>query len=408
MNWSNAAPTILEKVMFFTAHKEQRDNQGRGTFLQGRISLNERNKWLLTMEKLSRVSVHWKKVVFSSKILFPSNKSIDFDNGSEKLGKEAKILLKAGFLSLVKGVSIDNPKAFQYTGNVLETTLHSIDIGTNMGNIKWTEEDIRSMMDIISKSPNASQFILSYHLQNQNDAILFWQLLLKIVHCNSKPKTIHLDIETDDRVNNQIDWHFVKKLETSGIGSIESLVFENSPIHQVYVNVVSHLAKYVEINQLAAEGSDFARQIQAKCFKLVLYEATDINWTELKDFEKVIVEGVIPVLTEIVEKVDHPNVHFVLGEKFITHRTNETRRNMMDMSPRYHMASAMSRVPVILIHALPKSKVKTITYPGKETGNVTGGEFLPVPETTFVCNALLSENLDKFIDEAKVRRQAEF
>ena len=49
------------------------------------------------------------------------------------------------------------------------------------------------------------------------------------------------------------------------------------------------------------------------------------------------------------------------------------------------------------------SKVKTITYPGAETDSVTSGEFLPVPEKTFVCNNLLSENLENFIDDAKVK-----
>ena len=59
-------------------------------------------------------------------------------------------------------------------------------------------------------------------------------------------------------------------------------------------------------------------------------------------------------------------------------------------------------VPVELIHALPASKVKTITYPGES--EFSGPEFLPVPETTFECDALLAENLDKFIDDAKVKR----
>ena len=91
----------------------------------------------------------------------------------------------------------------------------------------------------------------------------------------------------------------------------------------------------------------------------------------------------IPALTETVKKVDHPNVHFVLLDKFI-------------------MASDTNRVPVKLIHALPASKVKTITYPGAETASWRSGDFLPVPETTFLCNTLLPENLENFIDAAKV------
>ena len=236
------------------------------------------------------------------------------------------------------------------------------------------------MMDIISKSPNASKFTLSCHFRNQNDAVVFCQLLLKIVHYNSRPKTIHLYIDGTSFI--PIDWKFIKVSETSGIGSIESLkiMFEDYPTQKFYVDVVAHLARNIEINQLVADDTDFAGQVQAKCFKLVNlfgYEETDIDdeeiefdWTELKDFEKVVVEGDIPALTKIVENVDHPNVHFVLLDKFI-------------------MTSDMSRVPVNLIHTLPASKVKTITYPGAETDSMTSGEFLPVPETTFVCNNLL-------------------
>ena len=63
----------------------------------------------------------------------------------------------------------------------------------------------------------------------------------------------------------------------------------------------------------------------------------------------------------------------------------------------------VDKVPVELIHALPASKVKTITYPGENGYRVTSLRFLPVPETTFVCDSLLAENLNKFIDDAKVR-----
>ena len=68
-----------------------------------------------------------------------------------------------------------------------------------------------------------------------------------------------------------------------------------------------------------------------------------------------------------------------------------------------HYGFDHTRVPVNLIHALPASKVKTITYPGAETDSMTSRDFLPVPETIFVCNTLLAENLEKFIDAAKVR-----
>ena len=227
-----------------------------------------------------------------------------------------------------------------------------------------------------------------------------------MVHCNSKPKDI--DIITDGlyEADGQVDWQFIKNSEVSGIGSIESLSFPEFRVDQICVDAVSHLAKNVEINQLVTNDIDFAKRVQAKCFKLEFYdesverEEIDIDWTALKEFEKVTVEGVISALTEIVEEVDHPNVHFVLLEKFITHRTNEITSDMV------------SKVPIDLIHALPASKVKTITYPGAATDSLTSKffynsaiqrEFLPVQETTFVCDALLCENIEKFIDNAKVR-----
>ena len=105
MNWSNAPPTILEKVMFYAAQNEKHNST-----------------WLLAIEKFSRVSTYWKKVVFSSKVLFPTNASLWFDTdwqtGEMDSGNEAKDLVKAGFLGLVSKLFIDNPQAFQYIGRV--------------------------------------------------------------------------------------------------------------------------------------------------------------------------------------------------------------------------------------------------------------------------------------------------
>ena len=78
MNWSNLAPTILEKVMFYSAQKEQqRDDKERGRMIA-------HHTWLLTIEKFCRVNSHWKKVAFSSKKLFPFNKAINFINESSE------------------------------------------------------------------------------------------------------------------------------------------------------------------------------------------------------------------------------------------------------------------------------------------------------------------------------------
>ena len=420
MNWSNLAPTILEKVMFYSAQKEQqRDNRGR---------IIAPHTWLLTIEKFCRVSTHWKNVAFSSEKLFPENKSIEFngkrweedsdedsEEDSEEDLEEAKILLKAGFLSMVKGLRIGNSEVFKYTGNVMETSLISIHT-YDRKNIWWSEENVRSMMDLLSKSPNAKNFYFECLI----DSVPFWQLLLKMVHCNSKPKNI--DLCTDyfypaqrpaDWQTGQTDWEFIKSSEVSGIGSIESLSFRGlkrfeDPLQrfQFYADAVSHLAKNIEINELVTNDIEFAKQVQAKCFKLEFYEESvereeiDIDWTALKDFEKVIVKGVISALTEVVEEVDHPNVHFVLLEKFITLKTNDIRND------------TISRVPIDLIYALSASKVKTITYPGAATDSLTSKffynsaiqrEFLPVPETTFACDVLLCKNIENFIDDAKVR-----
>ena len=179
MDWSNAAPHILEKVMLYAAQKEQqRDEKERGRSIT-------RHTWLLTIEKFCRVNSHWKKVAFSSKKLFPFNKAINFIN--ERPDEEAKTLLKAGFLSVVKVLHIDNPEVFKYTGNVMETSLISIHT-YNGRNIDWSEENVLSMMDLISKSPSARHFSIDCQI----DSVSFWQLLMKMVHCNAKPKTIDL------------------------------------------------------------------------------------------------------------------------------------------------------------------------------------------------------------------------
>ena len=140
MNWSNAAPHILEKVMLYAAQKEQhRDEKERGRLMG-------RHAWLLTIEKFCRVNSHWKEVAFSSKKLFPENQAINFDD--KRLEEEAKTLLKAGFLSVVKVLHIGNPEVFQYTRNRKKTSLISIHT-YNEDNIEWSEENVRSMMNLI-------------------------------------------------------------------------------------------------------------------------------------------------------------------------------------------------------------------------------------------------------------------
>ena len=64
MNWSNLAPTILEKIMFYAAQNEQQDEQESEFDDSYEEYSSWHNKWLLTIEKLCRVSVHWKKVAF--------------------------------------------------------------------------------------------------------------------------------------------------------------------------------------------------------------------------------------------------------------------------------------------------------------------------------------------------------
>ena len=200
MNWSNLTPIILEKIMFYAAQMEKREEEERG-----RTSLEEdtmsdtswpdpwHSTWLLTIEKFCRVSVHWKQVAFSSNILFPEDKPIEYDGNSDELDDEARKLFKAGFLSVVKKIRIvgwSYPEASKYIGNMMETSLRSIYIRFNI--YGFTDENLLPIMDIISKSPNADYFQLFIRIESQNDAVLLWQLLLKIVHCNSKPKRICL------------------------------------------------------------------------------------------------------------------------------------------------------------------------------------------------------------------------
>ena len=192
MNWSNLPAEILEKIMYFAAQKEEQKSQEE--WFREKYEGNG-HKWLLTLEKFSRVSVHWNDVVFNKgnkNLLFPADKAIDFFPKVEWL-EEAMTLLKAGFLSVVKKISIlgwSYPEASKYIGNIMETSLRSIYIRFNI--YGFTDENLLPIMDIISKSPNADYFQLFIRIESQNDAVLLWQLLLKIVHCNSKPKRICL------------------------------------------------------------------------------------------------------------------------------------------------------------------------------------------------------------------------
>ena len=419
MSWSKLPAEILEKIFYFAALKQEQDPQEERVYtahLLDEILRGEKDgtehTWLLTIEKFSRVSAHWEDVVFNKgnkNLLFPADKTINFVP-PKKVLKRAITLLKAGFLSVAKGLEINYPEAlysddtlYWYTRNLIETQLQAIKVfinGYSTDEDSWTVQKIRPLTNIISKSPNANLFELGILIRSQNDLVLFWQLLLKMVHCNPKPKNIRLSVyqcDIDVKFDDKFSFEFIKTTKASGVGAIEFLQITELPRDRRYADAISHLAENVEVNQLSIpelfvdEWSVLMHPIQAKTFDIearYLYGVDEeIKWTYLNGFEKVIVEGSAYEFTLIAENVDHPNVHFVFDDQFILPDT----RNEMMHDERYYYLS-------YLIDTLPASKVKTITVPKEE--------LLPIPETTFICDDHLADKFYDFIEDAQVRRNS--
>ena len=88
MSWSKLPTEILEKIFYFAALKQEQDPQEERVYtahLLDEILRGEKDgtehTWLLTIEKFSRVSVHWEDVVFNTgnkNLLFPADKTINF------------------------------------------------------------------------------------------------------------------------------------------------------------------------------------------------------------------------------------------------------------------------------------------------------------------------------------------
>ena len=95
MDWERLPPIVLEKILYFAAdHKEFT------------------NLWLMSMEKFGRVCSYWKKVILSSKVLFPVEKSCLYltDENDQNYDAEAvNRIFENGFFSVV------NPLAKEIT-----------------------------------------------------------------------------------------------------------------------------------------------------------------------------------------------------------------------------------------------------------------------------------------------------
>ena len=313
-----------------------------------------------------------------------------------RIEKETTYLLKAGFLSVAKGLYIWNPKLLHLIKDIPETSLVRMDIVYDYE--KWTGRSLKKVMKIIDQSPNLQWFELSWKIKNQKDAVWVWQMLLKVLHCNDKPKTIELGYGD---ITGKIDWKIIQDTVTSGVGSIKELVLKDDPIKEGYADITRHLVKNLEVHQLTAVDTDFAAQIQTKCFKLDLQRSNtviEINWSALVNHEKMIIEFDIHEpsleLISIVEKVDHQNVHFIFVDSAYSHywpfKDSDYYETLIELTDD-------------LIKELPDSKVKTITYKEEEEDHFFHGvRFGPIiPATTFLCDGFLRQKFKNFINYAQ-------
>ena len=85
---------------------------------------------------------------------------------------------------------------------------------------EWTVADFKILVDIIKCSKRARTFTIELTVEQQESAEILFELLIKMVHCNSQAKIINLQI--DFKLNP--DWSFINAdFNSTGEGSIKEL-----------------------------------------------------------------------------------------------------------------------------------------------------------------------------------------
>ena len=115
---------------------------------------------------------------------------------------------------------------------------------------------------------------------------MFWNLMIQMIHSNSKPKTLQFHIYGMDP---NVNWAPYTNCDWSGPGSIKTLLFEFEQQFTIEENPSpksfpewSHLTKYIKIEEvmvLQHENIQFVYKIQADCFKI--WSSVAVRFTDL-------------------------------------------------------------------------------------------------------------------------------
>ena len=276
MDWEHLPPHVLEKILYFAADHTKKENL-----------------WLISIEKFGRVCSYWKAVILSSKTLFPLDKSCLYlsHEKDEKFDAEAvDRLLETGFFSVVKTLAITDLKILKskdpnryvrpvFTNNSLIKLYCQIDAKET-----WTfQEECVLLKHFISNLAQVEFFCTRFKsIIKPHYAGLFWDLMIKMIHSNSKPKTLQFHIYG---VDPQVNWIEYTNFNCSGPGSIKTLLFEfeqHFTIEDKSFPEWSHLTKYIKVEEvmvLQHGNIQFVYKIQADCFKI--WSSVAVRFTDL-------------------------------------------------------------------------------------------------------------------------------
>ena len=281
MDWERLPPIVLEKILYFAADHEEFTNV-----------------WLMSMEKFGRVCSYWRKVILSSKTLFPLDKScLYYDEDDENFDAEAvNRMLETGYFPVVKTLvvyNVDVLKNLQAVNANKDNSLTRFYFQLSADESDNYQDQYILLIHFINSLgfSNVDFFcvrissLIKLHYQ-----YIFWDLMIKMIHTNSKPKTLQFHIYGIDPL---VSW---AGLNTNGLntnfahiypgqGSVKTLLVEFEQMftreHKSFPDWsgLTDVVKVEEVMVIQHGNIHFVYPIQTDCFKMSLMVA--LRFTDL-------------------------------------------------------------------------------------------------------------------------------
>ena len=333
MSWENLPFHILEKIVFYAADKE--------------VTNQKPHTWLTSIRNFTEVCTRWKEEIFSSKFLFPNEKSRlvwRYKHYCPFKYNEASDLADSGFLSLVKSIDFEDQNALDSIRNNIEgNILDEIVVWINQ---EWQVDDVNLLMEIMALCPVVSKIQIFTAIGDQEWAIKFWELLLKAIECNQISKHINFSLALGNyqRYDNittfhpyqygydesdhfkSINWEFVSNCKVNNPSAVKELELSIETKENIVLPGPdwTYLTDQVEIDQVTIHGCGkvqkaFFSTIETKNLQVHQLGSPPHQLDWLGQFEKLYIYDFSFRLLKAVQYFNQKNMKLI-DAHFILHR----------------------------------------------------------------------------------------